>query len=83
MPLFPLLALLMVAVLLTGCQTTDDLDPRLLNPTNRSAVCEALVGPIQYNSQNPKSGRHAGAVLVPDLKQRNQIGQALRCPQYR
>jgi hypothetical protein len=46
-------------------------------------VCTALIGPIKYNSTNPKSARHAGSALAPDLKQRNQVGRSLGCAAYR
>lgn len=42
-------------------------------------ICTALVGPIRYNSTKPVSLRYAGKVLVPDLKQRNQIWDGLHC----
>ena len=77
----PLIAVLGAALTLAGCASR--IDPKDLNPNNLSAVCQALVGPIKYNSQNVKSKRHAGPELAPDLKRRNQIGQALHCPQYR
>lgn len=46
-------------------------------------TCAALIGPIHYNSHVPKSRRYAGPDLAPDLKERNQVGQYLGCPQYR
>ncbi len=46
-------------------------------------VCDALIGPIKYNSTVPSSKRFAGSALVPDLKQRNQVGEWLGCPAYR
>lgn len=46
-------------------------------------TCAALVGPLRYNTYVPKSRRYAGPDLAVDLKRRNQIGQALGCPQYR
>lgn len=68
-----------LALMLSGCAGTVE-----LRPTQSSApVCDALIGPIKYNSRNPKSRRHAGPDLAPDLKQRNQVGQNLGCPQYR
>jgi hypothetical protein len=60
------------AFLLTGC------DPNL-TPAQTTAICHAMLGPIYYSSQNPKSGRFAGHILVLDLKQRNQIWQGLHC----
>lgn len=72
------IAPLLVAFLLAGCATTQT-----LQPTDKSPVCKALIGPIKYNSTNPKSARHAGPKLAPDLKARNQVGSNLNCPQYR
>lgn len=63
-------------ILLTGC------DPEGLPPNSKAAICAAVVGPIVYNSTDRKSGRYAARLLVPDLKQRNQIGRRLGCPQY-
>lgn len=73
------IAPLALALLLAGCVT----DGTLPSPTDKSAICKALVGPIKYNSQKLSSPRHAGPQLAPDLKTRNQIGQSLGCPQYR
>jgi hypothetical protein len=77
---FPLLvlALLLVLVLLSGCVTNGPGSSTTLQP-----VCDALIGPIKYNSTNPKSARHAGKALVPDLRERNQVGRNLGCAQYR
>lgn len=69
---------LLSLMLLGGCVTTGAGSIQNLKP-----VCSALVGPIQYNSADPKSRRYAGPSLVPDLQQRNQIGVNLKCPQYR
>lgn len=63
--------------LLGGC------DPSDLSPATRSSLCAVLVGPIRYNTYDPRSGRYSGPVLALDLKQRNQIGQRLGCPLYR
>ena len=57
--------------------------PEDLTPVQRNTICNALVGPIRYNTYDPTSGRYSGHVLALDLKVRNQIGQALRCPQYK
>lgn len=46
-------------------------------------VCDALIGPIKYNSTVKTSQRFAGPQLAPDLKARNQVGQWLGCPAYR
>jgi hypothetical protein len=54
-----------------------------LSPAGLEAVCNALVGPIRYNTYTKTSGRYAGPILGIDLKQRNQIGQQLGCPAYR
>lgn len=69
-PMFFMLAML------GGCQTTT-------GTASLRSVCSALIGPIQYNSANEKSRRHAGVDLALDLKARNQVGTELRCPQYR
>ena len=63
-----------------GCVTTGTTSYR---PSDKNAVCKALKDPIRYNSQNPKSARFAGAALALDLKQRNEIGRQLNCPQFR
>ena len=70
-------AVLLLALALGGC------DPSSLSPATLQAICTALVGPIKYNTYNRASGRFSGPVLAPDLKQRNQIGRKLGCPQYR
>jgi len=57
--------------------------PEDLTPVQRNTICTALVGPIRYNTYDPKSGRYSGHVLALDLKVRNQIGEALRCPLYK
>ncbi len=67
-----------MVLLLGGCQHLSE-----LRPSDKSAVCRALVGPIKYNTANKESKRYAGILLGLDLKQRNQIGQGLGCPQYR
>ena len=69
--------LVILALILGGC------DPEGLPPNSRTAICTAVVGPIRYNSTDKHSGRYAAWLLVPDLKQRNQIGRRLGCPQYR
>lgn len=46
-------------------------------------VCDALIGPIKYNSTVKTSQRYAGPQLAPDLKSRNQVGLWLGCPAYR
>ena len=72
--LFPLLC---AALLLAAC------DPNALPPSAIAPVCSALVGPIKYNSTNKMSKRFAAALLAMDLKQRNQVGVNLGCPQYK
>ena len=64
-------------ILLTGCDVGD------VTPAQTEAICHALIGPIHYNTYDPKSGRYAAHVLALDLKARNQVGQALHCAQYR
>jgi hypothetical protein len=71
-------ALIICVLLLSGCQTTQ-----LPSPSDTSAICSALIGPIKYNSGNKASRRFAADLLALDLKQRNQVGQALHCPAYR
>jgi hypothetical protein len=74
--LFFFCLLVMLASLLAGCAS-------LPGPvSNVSPVCEALIGPIRYSSTNKSSTRYAGPQLAPDLKERNQVGQKLVCPQY-
>lgn len=74
----PIFLVLTLALALGGC------DPQqALGPAGFTAICTALVGPIKYNTYNHKSGRFAGPILGMDLKQRNQIGRRLGCPQYR
>lgn len=69
-----LMFLLVVCTLLAGCETTGS--------TPRS-VCDALVGPIKYTSENAKSARFAGPGLAPDLAVRNRVGVNLKCKAYR
>lgn len=66
-----------ILLFISAC-TPDD-----LTPVQRNTICNALVGPIRYNTYDPNSGRYSGHILAVDLKLRNQIGQALRCPQYK
>lgn len=72
-------AIILLALVLGGCQHVAN----QIRPNDKNAICRALIGPIKYNSQKKDSQRFAAAVLALDLKQRNQVGQALRCPQYR
>jgi hypothetical protein len=72
-----IVTLCMCAVLLADCDASD------LTPAQTTAVCHALMGPIRYNTYNIKSGRYSGHILALDLKARNQVGQGLRCAQYR
>lgn len=72
-----ILVLGMMGMLLAGC------DPSALPPSSIAPICEALIGPIRYNSADPKSQRFAAKLLVMDLKERNQIGQRLNCPTYK
>ena len=69
-------ALLSVSVLVAGCATFNAPSSSL------SPICEALIGPIKYNSTAKGSPRYAAPSLSPDLKQRNQVGRNLGCPQY-
>jgi hypothetical protein len=65
------------AFTVAGCTPED------LTAVQRQTICNALVGPIRYNTYDPKSGRYSGHILALDLKVRNQVGQALRCPLYK
>lgn len=47
-----------------------------------SPICDALIGPIRYSSTNKASRRYAAPDLAPELKERNQVGVQLHCPQY-
>lgn len=71
--------LVVIMFLLSGCAGRM---PKL-DTTSTTPVCSALIGPIKYNSQKRTSARFAGPKLAPDLKQRNQVGENLNCPQYR
>ena len=72
-----IILVILVCLLLAGCDVGD------LTPAQTTAICHALIGPIHYNTYNPKSGRYSGHILAIDLKMRNQVGQALHCAQYR
>ena len=69
--------LILLSLMLAAC------DPKELPPSAIAPICEALVGPIKYNSTDKMSQRYAAALLAMDLKQRNQIGRKLGCPQYK
>lgn len=76
MPIHFWIAIILILALgLTGCQTISG------SPSLR-AVCTGLIGPIHYNSTKLTSRRHAGPDLALDLKERNQVGRELRCPNY-
>jgi hypothetical protein len=58
--------------------------PASCNPNNvpaadRATICEALIGPLRYNTANKASQRYAAVLLAMDLKQRNQVWTALGC----
>jgi hypothetical protein len=67
-------------LLLAGCDLKSQLPPSSIAP-----ICRALIGPIKYTStlKSPMSKRFAAALLAMDLKQRNQVGVNLGCPQYK
>jgi len=66
---------ILFALALGGCATTGSVES--LKP-----VCDALVKPYKYNTFKTTSLRHAGSELAKDLKQHNQIGSKLGCPQF-
>ena len=67
----------LILLFLSGCGPED------LSPAQTTAICRALIGPIHYNTYNPKSGRYSGHVLALDIHQRNLVGRYLHCPAYR
>ena len=69
---------LLLLPLLGGCAATTT-----IHINNISPVCQALVGPIKYNSTLKTSARYAGPALAPDLRVRNEVGINLGCPAYR
>ncbi len=77
LPLIPLLILILTAPLLGACDVGG------LPPATIAPVCQALIGPIKYNSTNKMSKRFAAALLAMDLKQRNQVGRNIGCPLYK
>ena len=71
--------IILLAFLLGGCATTGGAISSL------QPICDALsagVGPIEYNSTNPKSLRYAGKNLAPILATKNRVGVKLGCPGY-
>jgi hypothetical protein len=68
--------LIVLCICLGGC-ATDGLGPTQIKP-----ICDALIGPIRYNTYKITSGRYAGKTLALDLKQRNQVGTSLGCKGY-
>ena len=72
------ITLIMLLVALCGCDLKSQLPPSSIAP-----ICRALVGPIKYNTYDKMSKRYAAYLLALDLKQRNDIGRRLGCPQYR
>ena len=42
-------------------------------------ICDALIGPLRYNSTNPSSQRYAAPLLAMDVKQRNYVYIKLGC----
>lgn len=70
-------ACLLSLTLLAGCGI-EDIPPSAIPP-----ICDALVGPIKYNTRNKMSERYAAYLLSLDLHQRNEIGRKLGCPQFK
>ena len=69
--------LFFILFLVSGCELDN------LTPVQKNTVCYALVNPIKYNTYNKNSARYAAWLLAADLKQRNQVGIYLHCPQYK
>lgn len=72
---------LIIGSSLAGCARLER--PTLGTVPTNNPVCEALVGPIHYNSSNKRSLRYAGKDLAPDLAVRNRVGENLHCPAYK
>ena len=70
--------LLCITLTLACCDGPDD-----LSPNQKTAICRSLIGPIRYNTFDKTSQRYAAILLALDLKQRNQVGVRLKCPQYK
>lgn len=66
------------SILLAACGTTNGTGIGKIKP-----VCDALIGPIHYDSRDPRNARYAGRALAPDLAARNKVGAGLGCPAYR
>ena len=65
---------LLALFLLAGCGIGD------IPPAQIPDVCMAMIGPIHYNSHNPKSRYYAAYLLSMTLAQRNRVYDALHCP---
>lgn len=76
------LATVLAAVVLAGSATLlggCDLSSYDLTKADTPAICKALIGPIKYNTYNKLSKRYAAILLAMDLRQRNEVWQALHC----
>lgn len=74
---FAFWVVVLLACATAACSTVPDTAVKSTAP-----VCEALLGPIKYNSTNPQSRRHAGPDLAPDLAKHNRVGRLLRCHNF-
>lgn len=72
-----------ISVLALGLTLSGCFQATMQAARKTAPVCDALIGPIRYNSTVRTSARFAGPALAPDLNQRNQVGRNLRCPKYR
>lgn len=67
----------LIALMVAGCASGG------LPPSSTAPICDALIGPIKYNTYNKSSRRYAAALLAMDLKKRNQVGQRLGCGAFK
>ena len=54
-------------------------DPNALAPTQKAAICAALVKGIPYNTYDKNSQRYAAKLLAMDVHQHNLIWSRLGC----
>lgn len=69
-------ALIISALALAGCDPEQE-------AAMQSTVCQALIGPLYYNTYKLNSRRHAGPDLAIDLHTRNLVWRRLSCGRRR